>query len=291
MNVAIKEGMQCPNCQKRFEIADIINTDDAVLTCPFCQHQFYMHPSKDDQCDDSGNEDCSWEEHGEPRKTILSSIKPRTDKPMIATFLLLIVVCIGIIASIVPGLFLQTPIMVFSTVGVQGSIAVDCEACNNLIIVNDSQSTLLIEGEQYTGVITNTTVVFENLPLGTREAVITVYDDTVSFEASFECMVIPFFTDSYNVHFINQTSSYPMKVIHDGYGWCTTILLILSVVCLIGMFSSWRRNYSDVAIIGCIVGIFTIGFFFIGSILSIIALYLVYTSRDEFDDGKKGKSF
>jgi len=53
----------------------------------------------------------------------------------------------------------------------------------------------------------------------------------------------------------------------------------------------WKRNYFDIALIGCLVGVFTVGFFFIGSILSIIAFYLIYQSRDEFVDEKKGKSF
>ena len=121
----MKGRIQCPNCSKQFEIENIDDSDDAVLICPSCNCQFNIQSSSSDGADDgSKDEDCSWEEHGEPRKTILSSVKPKTDKPMIATLLLVVVVCIGIISSVSPGLFFQTPVMIFSAAGMQGSISI-----------------------------------------------------------------------------------------------------------------------------------------------------------------------
>jgi len=94
----MKGRIECPNCSKHFDFDKISDNQDTVLTCPYCNNQFNIHPSKDEHCiQDNNIIECDWEEHGEPRKTILSSMKPRTDRPMIATFLLIIVICIGII--------------------------------------------------------------------------------------------------------------------------------------------------------------------------------------------------
>lgn len=288
----MKGRIQCPNCSKQFEIENIDDSDDAVLTCPYCNRQFNIQSpsSGDDAGDKSLNEDCSWEEHGEPRKTILSAVKPRTDKPMIATLLLIVVVCMGIISSVTPGLFLQTPVMIFSAAGMQGSISIDIDEGEEIIF---DQVNLIIssDDENYQGLIENNSILFQNLPLGVNNGELHVYQGNESDTIGFEFEVIPLFSNSYTLTPANQNDSKGSIITHNGFGWCTIILLILSVVCLIGLFSAWRRNYSDVALIGCLVGVFTIGFFFIGSILSIIAFYLIYQSRDEFDDGKKGKSF
>ena len=47
----------------------------------------------------------------------------------------------------------------------------------------------------------------------------------------------------------------------------------------------------DVAVVGALLGIFSFGFFLLGSILSIISLFLILSSKEEFENGKKGKSF
>jgi len=284
----MKGRIECPNCSGIFDIDHINDKDDTPLSCPNCQHQFIIHPSCDKASEKrQGKEDCDWEEHGEPRKTILSSMKPRTDRPMIATFLLMIVICIGIIASITPGIFLQTPVMIFAATGSQGSLSLQLPEIN-ISTINQVSLRIHEENEVYNGIIQNDSIVFKNLPLGSFNSEITFNTINKTTLLPLDLFVIPVLSNSYTISLVNQDE---LTVTHDGFGWCSAILLILSVVCLVGMFSAWRRNHSYIALIGSFVGIFTIGFFFIGSILSIIAFYLIYQSRDEFDDGKKGKSF
>jgi hypothetical protein len=80
------------------------------------------------------------------------------------------------------------------------------------------------------------------------------------------------------------------KINFDSMG-CTLILAIFSVFALLGTITSWRRQHLDIAIAGSVIAIFSFGFFFVGSILSIIAFALIMKSREEFEDGKKGKIF
>ena len=72
---------------------------------------------------------------------------------------------------------------------------------------------------------------------------------------------------------------------------CALILLIFSIFAILGAIVCFKRKNFDVAIVGSIIGIFSFGFFFIGSILSLIAFVIIYKSKDEFEDGKKGKTF
>ncbi len=291
MNSKVKGRIQCPNCSKQFEIDNIDDSEGAVLTCPYCDCQFNIQSSSSDNAnDDFNDDDCSWEEHGEPRKTILSAVKPKTDKPMIATLLLVVVVCMGIISSVSPGLFYQTPVMVFSAAGMQGSLSIDIDEVGENSF-DQANLSIFQNNKTYQGLIENNTIIFHNLPLGVNDGELYVYQSNESDIIGFELDIIPFFTNSYTLSLSNHNDSEGLMIVHNGFGLCTAILLILSVGCLIGLISTWKRDYFNIALIGCIVGVFTIGFFFIGSILSIIAFYLIYQSRDEFVDEKKGKSF
>jgi hypothetical protein len=289
----MKGRIQCPSCSKIFNIKKLTNSDDVILTCPHCNNTFNIHQSDKSShksCKTSNREDCSWEEHGEPRKTILSSIKPRTDKPMIATILLLIVVFMGISAAITPMLYLQPPNMVLSSVGIQGSASFEFQ---NKLDMEVIKGNLIIQknNENYQGFFENNSIIFQNIPLGRHDATLIVNFSNQSIMKEFELFIIPFLMNTYDITLSNQDKPLAILISYGGLGWCSIILLLFSVVCLIGALSSWRRIYSDVAFIGSLVGIFTLGYFFIGSLLSLIALILIYKARDEFDDGKKGKSF
>jgi hypothetical protein len=52
-----------------------------------------------------------------------------------------------------------------------------------------------------------------------------------------------------------------------------------------------KRKHFDVAVAGSIISIFSFGFFLIGAIISIIAFIIIMKCKEEFDDGKKGKTF
>jgi len=92
-------------------------------------------------------------------------------------------------------------------------------------------------------------------------------------------------------HKVTDTNPLRLKNSSFELEWLSGILFILSMVTLIGALMCWKRRFSDVALFGSIVGIFSIGLYFTGLVLAVIALWLILKSRDEFDDGKKGKSF
>ena len=72
---------------------------------------------------------------------------------------------------------------------------------------------------------------------------------------------------------------------------CTIILIIFSFFALLGTILCLKRQHLDIAYAGSLLGIFSFGFFFIGSILCIIAFVLIRKSKDEFENGKKGRIF
>jgi hypothetical protein len=72
---------------------------------------------------------------------------------------------------------------------------------------------------------------------------------------------------------------------------CTLILIIFSVFALFSTIVCLRRQHFDVAVAGSLLSILTFGFFLIGSILSIIAFVIIMKSKEEFENGKKGKIF
>ena len=69
------------------------------------------------------------------------------------------------------------------------------------------------------------------------------------------------------------------------------IIIIFSVFTLFAIYACIKRKYFILAIVGSFIGIFSFGFYLINSILSIIALILIFISMDEFQDEKKGKTF
>ncbi|RLI63161.1 MAG: hypothetical protein DRO67_06160, partial [Candidatus Asgardarchaeum californiense] len=87
----------CPKCNHEF-IIDVPDDSETYETkCPKCSHSFTINCKKIDK---SKSIECGWEEHGEPRKTILSSLKPHTTKPIIASFLLLTSCVLGIFTAV-----------------------------------------------------------------------------------------------------------------------------------------------------------------------------------------------
>ena len=65
----MKGRITCPKCKNEFFL-DLPEKDKHEVVCPKCDNKFSIQ-----KCDDSETfEECSWEEHGEPRKTVLSSI-------------------------------------------------------------------------------------------------------------------------------------------------------------------------------------------------------------------------
>ena len=185
----MKGRTTCPKCNHEFILDIPQDKEKYAIVCPNCNHKFTIKKSID--CKELEDE-CVWEERGEPRKTILSSMKPRTDKPMIASIILTFVFIIGLSSAI--------------------SIMI----------------------EQYKDIFISST--FELLPfIGIN---------------------------------INNYS-----------------IFIFSIIL------SFKRNRLNIAIICAFISIFSIGFFFIGSLLSLVSLIIIVKSKEEFINEKKGKIF
>lgn len=63
---------------------------------------------------------------------------------------------------------------------------------------------------------------------------------------------------------------------------CATIQIVLSIFPLLGGVIAVKKTHWGIALAGSSVGLFTIGPFFISSLLSLIALILIAVSKEEF---------
>jgi len=186
----VKGKIICPKCKNEFilELTEGKKVHDTI--CPKCKNKF----SAEVKCDPK---ELDWEEYGEPRKTVLSCIKPRSNKPLIATILLVCVFVIGVSTAIFSDFFIKTTPYAISAMDLKGDINI----------------------------------------------------------------------------------GYPI------------IVVIFSVFALLAIVACFKRKHFGLAVVCSFIAIFSFGFFFIGSILSIIAFLLIFVSRDEFKDEKKEKIF
>lgn len=249
---------------------------DAV--CAKCSHKFTI---KTKPCKGESEEECSWEEHGEPRKTILSSIKPLTSKPMIAAVLLATVFVLGLTTAAFSDVFVETSLEALSNTGMTGTVeffVIDQsnETLENVeIIIND------ISGEDKG----DGSYTFENVTLGIQNAEISLLEYKTQIH---EILVLPFIGSCNEVKM--EEGAGEDYATFDILG-CSIILVIFSVFALLGSISCLKRRNLDVGIAGAVIGIFVFGFFMIGSLISIIALIMIIMSKEEFENGKKGKVF
>ena len=93
----MKGKTTCPKCEHEFVMDVPDNSETHSITCPECNYSFIIKRS----CKDKPVEECGWEEHGEPRKTILSALKKKTSKPVMASFLLLTIAVLGIFTAVI----------------------------------------------------------------------------------------------------------------------------------------------------------------------------------------------
>jgi hypothetical protein len=73
------------------------DSDTHTIRCRECNHLFTIKRT----CHEEPDDECGWEECGEPRKTILSSMKKKTNEPIIASFLLLSTGVLGIFTAVI----------------------------------------------------------------------------------------------------------------------------------------------------------------------------------------------
>lgn len=275
----MKGRTTCPKCKKELVLDVPDTTEEHEFVCPECGSKFAI---KAKNSDPESDDDFSWEEHGEPRKTILSSIKTKTNKPMMAAILLSCVFVLGITSAAFSGTFIESSMNVASGVGITGSIEI---IVNNETNVSLAYINITIDGVSGT---TNESGLFfvENVGVGIKT--LTLSGEGYKTQTR-KILVTPLFK-SENTIMMTAGDGEETKTYFDTMG-CTFILAIFSIFALVGTVACLERKYFDVAIAGSLFGIFSFGFFFLGSIFSIIAFAIVMRSKEEFENGKKGKIF
>lgn len=268
----------CPNCKESFVI-DLPQDDKKhEITCPNCKNKFSVKTN----CDGKTEKECSWEEYGEPRKTILSSIKPKTKKPFIAIVLLIIIFSVGVTTAVFSETFIESSLEVASGIGFTGEVRLHITDQNNDSL---EHVIILLDGKQVDHQSNGT--YYKN---GIEPGIQTIQLKGIGFkDQKIELLVMPFVTTESDIKMQDGTGS-EETVYFDNIG-CSIILMIFSIFALISMIACMKRQHLDLAAVGSFLAIFSFGFFFVGSVLSIIAFVLIILSRDEFENGNKGKIF
>lgn len=275
----MKGRTTCPKCKHKFALDAPDDRKKHEVICPKCSNKFTIQTTP---YNSNSGEECSWEEHGEPRKTILSSIKPKTNKPVIAAILLASVFALGITTAAFSETFIESSLDTFSSVGMKGTVELSVTDISN----NSSLENVIITIEGVSGSTDeNGLYCAKNISLGIQVVGLSLSDYKTQTR---EILVIPFIT---SYHEITMERGVGNENIPFGTIGCSIILAIFSVFALLGAVTSLKRRHLDVAVAGSVIGIFSFGFFLIGSILSVIALIIIVMSREEFENGKKGKIF
>jgi len=228
------------------------------------------------------SEEIAWEEHGEPRKTILPKIKPTTNKPKLAAIILVFVFILGITTAILSDPILDSSTKALSDIGLKGTIklsVIDKSNNESLENVNVTIGSLSKKTD------TNGSCIFEKVPLGITNMKITLKGYTTQIH---EIFVMPLITLDQNISMEPGTGEEKFQFYLIG---CSVIIGIFSLFALLGGIIIWKKQNFDIAIACSVLGIFSFGFFFVGPILSIIALLIILRSVEEFEHGKKGKTF
>ena len=274
----MKGRTNCPKCKNEI-VLELPDKEKHDVVCPKCNNKFTIKA----KCDDSNaNEECSWEEHGEPRKTILSSLKPKTKMPRIAAIILACVFIIGITTATFAESFIESSLDVASYAGLTGSV--------RILVTDQSNNTLsnvTITIDNINGV-TNSKGYFtaQEIELGIQQLVIAKENYK---NQTHKILISPFFRFESTIKLDYENGQ--GKNIQFNSAGCTIILMIFSIIALIGTIVCLKRQYFDIAIVSSFLALFTFGFFLIGSILAIIAFIIIFKSKDEFENGKKGKIF
>ena len=275
----MKGRTTCPKCKHEFVLDVTDDSEKLDVVCPKCDNKFAI---KAKNSVSKSGDDFSWEEHGEPRKTILSSIKTKTNRPMIAAILLSVVFAIGITTAIFPETFIESSMNIASEAGITGTIEISVTDQINNSLGNIS---VKINGESYT-TDENGLISAKNIKLGIQTLELSGEGYKTQ---THEILVAPLFSLESTIK-MEEGDGQGSKVNFDATG-CTLILAVFSVFALLGAITCLKRQHLDVAIVGSFVGILSFGFFFVGSILGIIAFVLITKSKEEFENGKKGKIF
>lgn len=275
----MKGRITCPKCKNEI-VLDLPDEEKKhEVICPKCNNKFSIQA----KCrDPKSDEECSWEEHGEPRKTVLSSIKSKTKIPTIASTILACVFIIGITTAAFSDSFLETSLDIASYVGLTGSmkILVTDQSNNSLgnvaVKINDINGVTDANGYFSTN----------KIDLGIQR--LEISKEKFKNQTQ-EILITPFF--KFDSTILLENGSGQGKDIKFNNSGCSIILAIFAIIALMGSIACFKRQHYDIAIVCSFIGIFSFGFFLIGSILAIIAFAIIIKSKEEFENGKKGRIF
>ncbi|HEC72187.1 MAG TPA: hypothetical protein ENI36_01120 [Thermoplasmatales archaeon] len=283
----MKGKTTCPKCKTSFvlEIPDDIS-DIYEATCPKCNHKFKLKLVKKDK-------DHVWEEVGEPRKAILSSIRDRTNKPMIAGVLLIVVFISAIITSsslliaIEP---LKTNEEFLNSIFASlGEVTLEGKVLDNITKQPIKNVTISVVGTNISVFSENGTFELKNIPVGYRTLNIST-SGYKTLHAKIFLLKNLFSEGKIKKEFYLDKGSGVEGIEEAGLlnllvkSWyiCSILIIIFAILALLGAIACFLRKYIIVAILGSIFGIFTFGIIFIGPVCSIIALIIILFSREEF---------
>jgi len=283
----MKGKTTCPKCKTTFVLDmpdDVSDTYEA--TCPKCDHKFKLKIVKKDK-------DYIWEEAGEPRKAVLSSIKERTNRPMIAGILLIIVFISAIITS--SSLLITIEPMktneeflnnIFASLG---KMAIEGRILDNSTKQPIKNVTISIVGTNISTFSENGSFELKNIPLGYRTFNISA-NGYKTLHAKIFLLKNLFAGEKIKQDFyLNKGSGVEeteeaglLNLLVKSWYICSILIIIFAILALVGAIACFLRKYIVVAILGSIFGIFTFGIIFIGPVCSIIALIIILFSREEF---------
>jgi len=283
----MKGKTTCPKCKTTFVLDmpdDVSDTYEA--TCPKCDHKFKLKIVKKDK-------DYIWEEAGEPRKAVLSSIKERTNRPMIAGILLIIVFISAIITS--SSLLITIEPMktneeflnnIFASLG---KMAIEGRILDNSTKQPIKNVTISIVGTNISTFSENGSFELKNIPLGYRTFNISA-NGYKTLHAKIFLLKNLFAGEKIKQDFyLNKGSGVEeteeaglLNLLVKSWYICSILIIIFAILALLGAIACFLRKYLIVAILGSIFGLFTFGIIFIGPVCSLIALIIILLSREEF---------
>lgn len=116
----MKGKIICPECNNEFILE--LSEDKKIhnVTCTICKYKFSVKA----KCD---SKELIWEEYGEPRKTVMSCIKPRSNRPLIAVILLVCIFSIGISTAVFSDIFIESTSYVTSFIDLKDFINMDMD--------------------------------------------------------------------------------------------------------------------------------------------------------------------
>jgi len=283
----MKGKTTCPKCKTTF-VLDMPDdaSDTYEATCPKCDHKFKLKIVKKDK-------DYIWEEAGEPRKAVLSSIKERTNRPMIAGILLIIVFISAIITS--SSLLITIEPMktneeflnnIFASLG---KMAIEGRILDNSTKQPIKNVTISIVGTNISTFSENGSFELKNIPLGYRTFNISA-NGYKTLHAKIFLLKNLFAGEKIKQDFyLNKGSGVEeteeaglLNLLVKSWYICSILIIIFAILALLGAIACFLRKYLIVAILGSIFGLFTFGIIFIGPVCSLIALIIILLSREEF---------